>query len=167
MAKPKPKDPLVAARELMDFFRWDIGGAVRGTQDYAKVRQARPIPAAVLMPVVIALHRFLHGETETLDDAFGGRTRSRRNRMRRDVSRDTVRWLVGAFADDARRLRRKGTAREDIAGAVAHQHNITLTSELHDFLGAFPSPKQIGVALTAAHLGYTPSTTEDIFNGER
>lgn len=134
------KTPLEAATELLSYFHWDLDGAIHGNFDEHKTKQAKPIPTEVLIPVVVALRRFLKGDTDSLDSAFGARTRSRRRKMNRDRERNMIRFLVSEFADEARVSGRK------VQGE---------------------SPKSIGISETALILGMTESTVEDIYNRER
>lgn len=132
--------PLEAATELLSYFHWDLDGAINGNFDENKTKQAKAIPTEVLIPVVVALRRFLKGDTDSLDVAFGARTRSKRRKMNRDRERDIIQFLVSEFADQAR-----------VSGNKVQGE----------------SPKNIGISKTALILGMTESAVEDIYNGER
>lgn len=134
------KTPLEAATELLSYFHWDLDGAIHGKFDENKTQQAKKIPAEVLIPVVVALRRFLKGDAESLDSAFGAGTRSKRRKMNRDRARDMIKFLVSDFAEEAR------ASGKTVQG---------------------DSPKTIGITKTALYLGMTESTVEDIYNGER
>jgi hypothetical protein len=136
------KKPLDAARDLVSCFRWDLNGAIHGNFDETKVMPGRTIPHETWAPVVIALRKFLNGDSKTLDDAFGGSTASNRNHFNRRKQYEHFVWLVNELADDYRKLPKE----EKLSGVSPKQHGINRTAELFDM---------------------TASAVEDIYNGYR
>jgi hypothetical protein len=136
------KNPLEAAQDLIDCFKWDLDGAMAGHFDESKVSPGRPIPMETWKPVIIALRKFLNGECESLDKAFGSQTRSYRRAAARARERSRIQWLVQSFADEYKNL----PAEEKLQNV---------------------SPKDFGISEVAELFGMTVSNVEDIFNGDR
>jgi hypothetical protein len=100
------KKPIDAAKDLIDCFRWDLEGAISGNFDEAKVSQGRPLNSEDLIPVVVALRRYVNGEATSLDEAFETKT-SLRNDTNRERERDRIRWLVKDFAREFKKTPKK------------------------------------------------------------
>ena len=136
------KKPIDAARDLVDCFKWDFEGAITGSFDENKVAPGKTIPQETWAPVVIALRKFLNGECESLDEAFGNNTRSYRRSLSRGEECKIIKWLVMEYADEYKRLpkdeKQKGL-----------------------------SPKDFGIAKLAESFAMKETTVRDIYNGDR
>ena len=135
------KTPLDAAYELVACFRWDLEGAMQGNFDERKVYQGKPIPPDVLIPVVIALRSYLHRESKSLEEAFGGSPGRASQLSSKKRERERIRWLVKDLADEYR-----ASPEIKLQGV---------------------SPKDYGISETARLLGKTESNVRDIYDGER